>query len=299
MQISHHHLLPPTHHELRVVFYVLVQPLDVLHSVYVVEICPQQPLEVVLVHALQVLRYVRKANQLLQGVQVDGLLQDEGEAFVVLVAPLRQDLEDGGQQLMNKQRNFSMRFEEQFAVDIVDQSICQFAEKLHEMGVLEKYVHLCCISQIHFEQIVKIANHQLSHNLKRLMDVDRLNQPGHIVEVLIKCILVELLLDFFLNQVVNFVDVVDIVRIDPDDGDDVEEIPPLVVVVGIGEDGLIDLVKQIADQLVQYFKRLMIVFLQSRVDSFEQLQRIVNNLIFIRLQVVDAQFDVVLQKCIE
>ena len=124
VQIPHHHLLPPTHHELHIVFYVLVQPLYVLHSVDMVEIGPEQPVEVVLVHALQVLRNVRKADQLLKRVKVDCLLQDEGETLVVLVASLSQYFEDGSQQLMNEQRYFSMCFEEQFAVDIVDQSIC-------------------------------------------------------------------------------------------------------------------------------------------------------------------------------
>lgn len=75
------------------------------------------------------------------------------------------------------------------------------------------------------------------------MNIDRLNQPSYIVEILVEGIFIEIRLDFVLNQAINFVYIVNIVRIDPDYGNNIEEIPPFVVEIRVGKYGLIDIVK--------------------------------------------------------
>ena len=71
----------------------------------------------------------------------------------------------------------------------------------------------------------------------------------------------------------NLVDVADVIGVDPDHRDDVEEGSPLVVELGVAEDGLVDVLEEVTDHRVEKFlESAVLVFLEVDVDRFEQLQ---------------------------
>ena len=97
----------------------------------------------------------------------------------------------------------------------------------------------------------------------------------------------------------NLIDEGDIIWIDPDDRDNIEKGSSFLIKFGIGENSVIDVFKQVFDNVIELIECLMLVFFQVYVDSPEELERIVNDLIVIRLEIVDTEENDIFQKILK
>ena len=68
----------------------------------------------------------------------------------------------------------------------------------------------------------------------------------------------------------DFIDIVDVFRVDPDDRDDVEESSSFVIVLGIAEDGVVDVLEEVAHHWVKkILETAVLVLLEADVNGLE------------------------------
>ena len=107
------------------------------------------------------------------------------------------------------------------------------------------------------------------------------------------------IIDFLRDNLMNLIDEGDIIWIDPDDRDNIEKGSSFLIKFGIGENSVIDVFKQVFDNVIELIECLMLVFFQVYVDSPEELERIVNDLIVIRLEIVDTEENDIFQEILK
>jgi hypothetical protein len=69
------------------------------------------------------------------------------------------------------------------------------------------------------------------------------------------------------DDVMNLVDVADVLGVDPDHRYDVEESSPLVIILGVTEDSLVDVLEKVADYRIEkLLESTVLIFLQTDVN---------------------------------
>jgi hypothetical protein len=274
---SGHRFLPPAHHEVHVALDEGVQPIKIAHSVAVFEVGPEESLEGVGRIALESRCDIFEAHQLCKWVEGHGPFQDGGEDVRILESSLDDDVENGVEEVMDHEWDAGVGFKEEFPVDIVDKCVEQFAEDFEEFRASEKAFDPFGADEVDSEQMAQIVEDELRENLEGLVHVQRLEQSCDVMKILKEGVW-GAILNFHADQAMDVIDIADFLSVEPDDGDNVEEGSAFVVVFRVSEDCALQILEKGLDYLVETLESGVVVFLETHVDHFEEVQGVVQHL---------------------